>query len=461
MQSLRLNQIAPTGMWHKCAAYGFLRATQGWGLSMIKRFFTRAAPRPNDSSPKSEAPPQTDACAVGGPNLAHFSRAGFGPAQIFEDIPILPAQFIDRTMYGGGPLWPDFARQIGPRHGRHGRPIDTRPPSPTGAVTEIPGAVAWGGQVYHHFGHQIADYASLIIQTRIERPDDPVLFLLRPDGKPEALPKHFYQIMDWLGLPKEQIVLINSAHRARRLYVAPQAEQLPDIGPSAGYLDALDANWHRHRLAPIDSEFLYVSRAAMLRTGAGGHAGERYLVERLQAAGASVLVPEQAPLRHQIRAYAGARHILFSEGSAMHGRQLLGHFEQSITVLNRRPLARTALHLLRPRCDELIYAEVVHSLLSMVRPDGTPRAVDALSLLEPSRLLDCLSNVGVDLHAGWDSEAYGAARDADILAWLEVKSKDTKTFDMDKSKAHLKQGLEKADLGHLLPDLDRIMAAQG
>jgi len=425
---------------------------------MIRRLFSRSTrsitPAP-PAAPGQDTRPAPD--HTGGPNLAGFPHTGFGPMQRFEDIAILPAQFIDRTMYGGGPRWPDFARQIGPRHGRHGRPIDTCPPVPEGDLTEIPDPVCWGGQVYHHFGHQVADYATRVIQTRIERPGDPVLFLLRPDGTPDKLPGHFYQIMDWLGLPRDQIRLINAPHLARRLYVAPQAEQLPDIGPSLTYLDALDANWQRHGLAPTQSDLLYVSRAGMTRTGAGGHAGERYLVDRLRAAGARVLIPEQAPLRHQLRAYAGAAHIVFSEGSAMHGRQLLGYVPQAITVLNRRPQARTALHILRPRCDNLVYAEVVHSLLCMVRPDGAPRAVDGLSLIAPDRLLQSLAALGVDLRAGWDAAAYGKSRDADILAWLRVKVTEKAVFDMTKSYRHLERQFDEAGLAHLIPDLGRIL----
>lgn len=428
---------------------------------MIGRLFSRAKGVTAPTTPAAPAGQDPDAppapAPVGGPNLAAFPQTGFGAMQRFDDIAILPAQFIDRTMYGGGPLWPDFARQIGPRHGRHGRPIDARPPDPQGDLTEIPEPVSWGGQVYHHFGHQVADYATRVIQTRIERPGDPVLFLLRPDGQPDKLPGHFYQIMDWLGLPRDRIRLINAPHLARELRVAPQAEQLPDIGPSTAYLDALDANWQRHGLAPTQSDLLYVSRAAMIQTGAGGHAGERYLMQRLQAAGARVLVPEQAPLRHQLRAYAGSKHIVFSEGSAMHGRQLLGYVPQAITVLNRRPQARTALHILRPRCDSLVYAEVVHSLLCMVRPDGAPRLVDGLSLISPERLIQSLADLGVDLRTGWDAAAYGKIRDADILAWLAVKVTETATFDMAKSHAHLTRQLQEAGLEHLCPDLDRMM----
>lgn len=426
---------------------------------MIGKLFSRAKSRVAPAKPdalKGEVPEAAAAPPMtGGPNLASFPQKGFGPAQVFEDIPILPAQFIDRTMYGGGPLWPDFAHQVGPRHGRHGRPIDARPPDPQGDLTEIAEPVCWGGQVYHHFGHQVADYATRVIQTRIERPDDPVLFLLRPDGRPDRLPGHFHQIMDWLGLPRERIRLINAPHLARQLYVAPQAEQLPDIGPSHSYLEALAETWRSHGLPAVQSELLYVSRAGIIRTGAGGHAGERYLISQLQAAGARVLVPEEAPLRHQLRAYAGARHIVFPEGSAMHGRQLLGYVPQAITVLNRRLQARTAMQILRPRCDRLVYAEVVQSLLSMVRPDGAPRAVDALSLLAPDRLLQSLADLGVDLHTSWDAEAFGKSRDTDILAWLQVKVTETQTFDMEKSRAHLTRQLEQAGLGHLCAEVAR------
>ena len=93
-----------------------------------------------------------------------------------------------------------------------------------------------------------------------------------------------------------------------------------------------------------------VSRAGIAQRGGGGHAGESYLIGLLRSKGVTVLDPGQADLSVQMAAYAGAVRLIFAEGSALHGRQLLGRVAQDIDVLRRRPGKVMAQAQLQPRC---------------------------------------------------------------------------------------------------------------
>ncbi len=146
--------------------------------------------------------------------------------------------------------------------------------------------------------------------------------------------------------------------RVRQLYVATQAEQLPNVGPCDAYLDLLDGNWKSKQLRPIGARVVYVSRSSL--TTKGCHAGQAYLCSVLQQLGVSVIWPEAMPLKEQLQRYAGAEKLVFAEGSAIHGRQLLGRLDQDILVLNRRPRSRIGWASLMPRCRRLTYAEVSH-----------------------------------------------------------------------------------------------------
>jgi hypothetical protein len=124
------------------------------------------------------------------------------------------------------------------------------------------------------------------------------------------------------------------------------------------------------------------------------------------------------PLRAQLQSYAGARRIVFSEGSALHGRQLLGRLDQDIVVLNRRHGARTAASALTPRCRSLTYAEVCHTIARPRTRSGSEIETDGLSFYDLAALWEVFAGLGIDLQRGWDQAAYRSAVVADLRRWV-------------------------------------------
>jgi hypothetical protein len=373
--------------------------------------------------------------------------------QTFRDVVVVPySDLLDRWRDGeihrGGPVWPDWNDRTAARHGRAGRPVDVRPADPEGVLAEA-GSLAWGGAIADAFGHQVADFSTRLLATVAARPELPITFASRPDlgyADVPSAPAYFSAILEWLGVPAEQVHVITSPTRVAELFVAPQAEQLSGPGPGAPYLDALDALAQERLGRPEpDERLLYVSRAGM----EARFAGERYLEEVLRTAGVSVMRPETVPLADQLRQYRNASDLVFAEGSALHALQLLGRLDADVSVLERRPGTKLAQENLRPRVRSLVYEEVATKLVHGVLPTGRPALPKGLSVADPKMLLEAFARRGVDLWPDWDEGAWSAARDADVLRWVDAQAAEPGHLGSG-SVERILEGLGETGLGHLV-----------
>ena len=380
-----------------------------------------------------------------------------GPARdarmtVFRDIEVVPATAppSHSAIFHGGPIWPDFARQHGPRHLRHGTPAD-REPAPMAGPEPLDEPAVWAGWAIRHFGHLVAEQLTRLLVSLRERPADRYLFGIAPAVAPDALPAYFGALLDWYGLDAGQVSYVRKPLKVRELRVADAAESLPDGGPSAAYLDLVEANQRRNAVAPIPDDLLYVSRVGQLGEGVGGHAGETYLVDLLRQLGVSVMNPARTSLREQVARYAGARTIVFAEGSAQHGRQLIGRVaDQSIVVLVRRPGERLAKAMLTPRCARLRYAEVTRRTLVPQRLDGEAAPMMAAGLYDVPALIGAFRGLGVDLGAVWDRQAFQGHQRRQIGNWLRALARPHAEVSMAATGAALRGDLRHDALDDLL-----------
>jgi glycosyl transferase family 61 len=380
----------------------------------------------------------------------------------FRDVLVHPTQEMrdpDGAAFRGGPAWPRFATQILARHcrGLIPRPIDSRPLSAwpewpyfdpgflamfwpqLGLAANLPAqalgaeiarladahaplpaqvtdrlvAGIWCGPVHLHFGEAIAAWGMRIAGSGRIGGGLPLLFSLPPLRHVEP-PPFFWDMLDHLQVDRRRVLLIRAPTHVERLRVIPQAERLYGGGPHPRHLllmDEITADPSIER----DIAHLFVSRAGM----PDGHfAGESYLEEALAAAGAFVFRPETADLHAQLRLYRQARVLVFSEGSALHALQLLGHLGADLVVLVRRPGVRMAANSLRPRTRSLRYIEP-RGLVHGVSRSGHPMRRGGITVLDETRLTSGLEAAGIDIRAHWNTKAYGERRDADIAAWLD------------------------------------------
>ena len=342
--------------------------------------------------------------------------------QLFRDICVVPTQSFRAHIATGGPIWPDFECQTAVRHCRNGRPVDQSPALNGADLEPLDAPCVWGGFIDRHFGHFVAEHLPRLLFSLRERPADIFLFTAEPGLSAVDLPTCVWDLLEWYGLARAQIRIVTSAIRVRELRAGPQAEMLPQVEPSRDYLALVQARAAANRLVPELADRLYVGRGGVVAAGGGGHAGEGYLVAVLSALGMQVLDPGAVPLRKQLALYAGAKSIVFAEGSAMHGRQLLGFIDQDIHVLRRRKGRSVARAMLRPRCRALVYRRTVDGGLMAYFRNGNRRPGAALAFYDKAALFKAFSALGIDLAAQWNDDAYRACVVADIDGWITSRS---------------------------------------
>jgi hypothetical protein len=374
----------------------------------------------------------------------------------FRDVVVTPyTDLLDDTFGGehhrGGPRWPDWSNQTIARHCLQGRvPADAEPPDvdPTRTVT-VP--VAWGGAITGQFGHQAAEFSQRLLPTLAEAPEVTFAFASRDSKLPGAryltppvlswdeAPTSFPAILDWFGIPRERVELVTEPTLMERLAVAPQAEQWLGRAPPSWYLDMLDAHT-TIRLGDVRKEgSLYVSRAGQRAR----FAGEAYLEDALRSVGFRVLRPEDVPLEEQLRAYAGAETVVFAEGSAVHGPQLMGRALGDVTILTRRRRSLLAKPALKHRARSLRYVGAVLTQIQCLIIGGQTWPFAGLVLLDPEKLL-------LELPVGdaWDGDAFQAAVEADIEEWLKAQQQDPPSWAVF-SRELAVESLRAAGMSHL------------
>lgn len=340
------------------------------------------------------------------------------PMQVFRDIAVWPTQAFRMQRATGGPDWPDFAGQVAVRHCRNGAAVDFAPVPSVGALERIGRPCVWGGVLVLAFGHLVAERLTRLLVSLRERPDDLYLFTTQPGWSEANLRGYVWDLLEWYGLPRAQVRVLNAAVQVDELRVAPQAEMLGNVGPSAAYLDLLAAHTAARGLVAEPVARLYVSRSGMVAEGLGGHAGEAHLVAVLERLGVRVMDPRRVPLAGQLALYAGAGAVVFAEGSALHGRQILGRLDQDIHVLQRRRGRHVAQGILRPRCRTIAYHAVVGESLMAFSPRGKRRPDHAMAIYDKAALFQAFAVLGVDLATAWDEDAYRTAAIADIEGWI-------------------------------------------
>ena len=340
------------------------------------------------------------------------------PMQLFHDIPVVPVTRVKRLKGMGGPIWPTFDTEVAARFCRNGIACDIEPRRPA-RMRRVQAPSVWGGFLAPHFGHLVAEHLTRLPQSLRDRPDDLYLFTVPPGVTTDSLPGYVWDVLDWFGLQRDQAGLVHDALLATELRVAAQGDMLGAVPPAGEFLGILAEIARRNGLVPEPNDHVFVTRAGLVPKGLGGHAGESYLADLLQRLGVRVIDPGQLPIRRQMELYAGADTLIFAEGSALHGRCLLGHVDQDIHVLRRRPNRNTAHVQLSARCRRLGYHAVMAGRLG-TRTDERGNRYDLdLAIYDPQMLFAVFGGLGIDLEPHWDADTYRAAAQADLAAWLE------------------------------------------
>jgi hypothetical protein len=279
-------------------------------------------------------------------------------------------------------------------------------------------AAVWVGHLDRHFGHLTTEHLPRLPVGLLQRPNDLFLFTVDPGMTDADIPSWFPGLVGWYGLNMDQIRFIRRPTLVDHLRIPELAEVLGGHGPTDDYLSLLDRIAMRNALEPQHQPLVYVERTAMLARGSGGHAGETYLVKVLRKLGVPVIDPGTLAFRDQLAIYAGAKQIIFAEGTALHGRQGLGFANQTITILNRRLNERMGEPQIKRRCEKLTYVDTVRKIICPIRRDGALHMSYGISFYDTKVLFGAFRSAGVNLKPVWDDAEFKASVRHDVQAWI-------------------------------------------
>jgi hypothetical protein len=246
-------------------------------------------------------------------------------------------------------------------------------------------------------------------------------------------------LFEWYGIPEDRRMIVIEPTEFEILYVVPQPELLDDhvarqvsaVVPCQDYLDELQSHVLRNLGSLRRNRSVFVSRSKQ----AFRFIAEDYLDKVFAKAGFEVFYPENASLSEQIETYAEAKALVFSEGSAMHGAQLLGELGDVI-VLARRPGSTLARANLSPRASRLRYIDCCRNVLAVYDTGGRSHIIAewaGRSVLDASRLLRSLKEEGIDLSEFWNQPDFEKRECQDLRDLMREKArysiwKDSRSF---------------------------------
>ena len=352
----------------------------------------------------------------------------------YKKVTVYSAFYPDNIIVGfsGGPDWPDWDREPRARHFvANGRLADQRPGKkpPSKRVADGPSHF-WIGPLHGSFGHAVAELWTRIAPTLKACPQAVLVFSDVSDpygrGKGFGLLNALYE---WYDIPEHRRMIVTEPTEFETLYVVPQPELLDDhvarqgsaVVPCENYLNELQSHVLRNLGSLYRNRSVFVSRSKQDFR----FLGEDYLDRVFAKAGFEIFYPEHVPLREQIRAYAEAKTLVFSEGSAVHGAQLLGELG-NVIVLARRPGSTLARANLGPRTSRLRYIDCCRNMLAVYATGGLSHMIAewaGRSVLDVNQLLTSLKEEEISVSEFWDQSEFEVRQRDDLRALMSTKAR--------------------------------------
>ena len=238
---------------------------------------------------------------------------------------IQPAGLLDSdgTYCPHGALWRKF------------RPITTEPKPPEGPVKQQTGRWLWGGILWTHFGHFLAESTSrLWALDYLDQPVDGILFMPKRPRNQDNLKAFHQPFFDAMGMDLPFTVATEPLS-VEQLVVPGQGFGLGEISAGTERFRNSALGHLGEHIAADGPEKLYISRSELGFTR-GSILGEQYLEDRLADEGYTIFHPQQHPIDVQVAHYKAARRIVATDGSALHLLAMVGRKDQDIAVIARR-----------------------------------------------------------------------------------------------------------------------------
>jgi hypothetical protein len=327
--------------------------------------------------------------------------------------------------FRGGPVLLDPAHQC-LRHLRNGVPYDHFQ-TDLEYSHHLAGDYYYAGPFYDHFGHFLSEMVHRIVSARMHGKNYKFLFVSSeqtptPADLGTAAP-YLIDILHYLGIDVHNSVVIRHNTVVERLHVFEQGASWGGA-PKKAYLDAL-ARFSSARLDELCGQVerpkkLYVSRSALPKVGA--ILGEGYFESVLRNEGFDVFRPEEHTFAVQMDHYRKADTVVFAEGSAAHGAELLGsRMMGTVVLVPRSQQAYVFERVLGPRSRRFIRANVTRYLGTVKEnpSDGSPLFHRGATLLRPQSTAKAFQESAVCPMRSFSRFAYMWAAIADLKTYFK------------------------------------------
>jgi hypothetical protein len=343
-----------------------------------------------------------------------------------NDVFVQPFRGDMVAIYCGGPVLGESSEDRRLRHTRYWQPVDCFQPDLVPQI-QLDSTYVYSGPIYHHFGHIMAEMVHRIIPGKILFALDKWLFVnffRKPLCSFDDIPIVFRNILEFLEIGPASVTVINADTTVKHLHIVEQGSDLGG-GPKPGYLDDLAEFVHPRLDRRYDETQgwarVYVSRSGL--SHGGSFLGERYLEQALAAEGFHIFHPQQVPLPLQMQVYRRAKVLIFSEGSACHGTELLGSdaLGDVFVLLRRASHQEIFANVLRPRARSYAACTMQIPVGSIVARHGSSKPLEefAVSLFDVDALLAFLRETGIARLPGFRRDTYLECAEADLLRYIE------------------------------------------
>lgn len=214
---------------------------------------------------------------------------------------------------------------------------------PEGALPEpegkpIRGTWLYGGMLYQHFGHFLAESTSrLWAVDHLAGGIDGVLFLPKKQmNRPKRFVAPLQPLLDMFSPHFARAQAPTSPVRVERLVLAPQGFGTGAMmAGNPEYRTFVQQSFGRS-IAAEGAEKIYISRSRLF-SKRGRYFGEARIEALLAAEGYRIFHPQEHPIEEQIAHYKAARKIISSDSSALHLAAFFTTPEDRLAIILRRP----------------------------------------------------------------------------------------------------------------------------
>lgn len=288
------------------------------------------------------------------------------------------------------------------------------------AAEEVETTALYGGVLFWHFGHFLAESLHRLWCLDAIKHQGPVYFHVpTKDGQRyyTELPAYAEEALNLLGITGDRVQMITSPLRFRSIHVPEQGRILGGEGNDE-YASHIR---HISLSATNRCGTLYISRSQHLHSG--GILGELCLERILEAKGFDVIRPETIGLGEFARKVNNYDTLVFSEGSAVHVLELIKHLPARVIILCRREPWRTERFfgaLIKQIGGKAVYIPYSQSLspIEWNNQKGRPSSQRTPVYFNAQHLFTELGNaLGLEFSPG-DIELFNKSVPLDILRFL-------------------------------------------